>query len=173
MGDPRRKRTVEELRLEVDRRALAQLEALLEPNDIEHVVKEIFQDRVESIVCSALGFERSDYGNGWKLKEHQRDGEVHAVHKLIAEHAEAIAKQMLPTLLEDVETHLKLKPLLTKTARAAAKEIFRECCYHELSAKLKEAIDEKADSAVATVLREKFEVRIAADLRTEGEKRGY
>lgn len=167
----RRTRTVEELRQEVDRRAIAQLEALLEPDAIEGTIKEIFQNRVEAIVCSALGFERDSWHDGWKLREHSSE-KKHAVHRLIADTAEGLAKQMLPTLLETITEEMNLKPLLVREARSTAKALFKECCYHELSCRLKDSIDAKADSAVAEVLREKFEVRLAADLRSDQEKRG-
>ena len=159
---PRPKKTIEELRRAVDTRAMKKLNELLARTNIEDEITQIFNDRLEQLVCTTLGFERDSWGSGWTLKDH---GEKHGVHRVIRRIVEDLAEKLMPRLLEDkAETFLKDHQTFTNKMKKQARDLFQEFCERDIYTKLKEVIAQKAESAVAAALEEEFKVELRCDV---------
>jgi hypothetical protein len=141
MSERKKKRTLEELRQELDRRLAERLEQLLAPEskELEGEIQRIICHRLGHVVARKLGFRQRGYDGEWEFDPDART----EVKRFVEAEVEHFVEHDMATLLHE-QTVKFATVMQTKKARLKALEMFREIFEEEIERVLRDEIEEQA-----------------------------
>jgi hypothetical protein len=148
-----KRKTVADLRRELESRTIAELRKQLSGNELEKNVREIIQSRLAQVVGAALGMECSSW-DGWKLRSYPSG----PLHQAIANAAVPIAEQILAEIQPEVMAKLRPNKRLERNMIASIREKFEDELCETVKRGIATTIERRAINTAQRILAREIKV---------------